>query len=700
MGKFPLFFFDYINMLKSRYLASCSNDVVDIYAQLEHDIIIDMVKRLAKMGKVTDTSEWQAKILKEIGSLQTNISGYLSKYNSQAQKTIQQLFSDSINKAIAEDVKMFNIAQRQLSDSEKQVLQSTFSKIEDTKKINKTYARMETNHSSDKVFQKLKRLTMTVAATSENQFIQSANNAFMQVSSGAIDYDSAFKSAVQDLARKGINTVEYTDSGKRIIRTIESAVRSNIMTGINQNASEITLSNCEDLGTDLVEVSAHLGAREEHAEWQGKVYCLDGERDYLDSEGNTQHAQNFYEVCKFGEPTGICGINCRHSYYPYFEGTEKQYSDKELDEYKDNKVSFEDEEGKKHEITQYEAEQMLRGYERNIRKYKTEADAFFESGFGDSPEALKAKSKIREWQGKAKDLCNQTGIRRDYAREYIGTVSGKQPTGIKGNNQSSSSNTKTNNSVSSSSSSISGTQNKLVDEMKNLEFFKSDLSDTEKVAFENDYSKISETSKKVISKYCIDMRMKANEMKMGYYSPRDNMIHFDINEINDKSAKLGYNKNMVTFFHETGHWLDFNLFKSENKTLRDKLTDFSDLLEKDALRFVNRISRRNQSNQITTFKRNTQEEKEVFNKIAQLFYKREGYFNSISDLFDGISKHKLKDGYWHKQQGYWNRSQQVEKEAIAHFFEALASGNKKEFHIAAIFPESYKLFKDFIKGII
>lgn len=686
-------------MLKSRYLASCSNDVVDIYAQLEHDIIIDMVKRLAKMGKVTDSSEWQAKILKEIGSLQTNISSYLSKYNSQAQKTIQQLFIDSMNKAISEDVKMFNIAQRELSDSEKQVLQSTFSKIEDTKKINKTYARMETNHSSDKVFQKLKRLTMTVAATSENQFIQSANNAFMQVSSGAIDYDSAFKSAVQDLARKGINTVEYTDSGKRIVRTIESAVRSNIMTGINQNASEITLSNCEDLGTDLVEVSAHLGAREEHAEWQGKVYCLSGERDYLDSDGNTQHAQNFYEVCKFGEPTGICGINCRHSYYPYFEGTEKQYSDKELDEYKDNKVSFKDEEGKKHEITQYEAEQMLRGYERNIRKYKTEADAFFESGYGDSPEALKAKSKIREWQGKAKDLCKQTGIRRDYAREYIGTVSGKQPTGIKGNIQSSSSTTKTNNSVSSSSSSISGTQNKLVDEMKNLEFFKSDLSDKEKVAFENDYSKISETSQKVISKYCIDMRMKANEVNSGYYSPSDNMIHFDINENNPRSSKMGFSKNMTTFNHETGHWLDYNLFKSENKTLRDKLTDFSNLLEKDALKFVNRISGRNQNNQITTFSRNTQEEKDLFNRIGRLLTKKADFLSGVSDIFEGLTNGKLVDGYGHGK-SYWRRSQQVEKESIAHFFDALADGGKREQYISTIFIESYKIFKDFMKGII
>lgn len=424
-------------MLKARYLASCSDDIVKIYAQLEHDIVMDMINRFSKLGKIESYSAWQAKIYKEIGGLNRDVSSLLGKYDKTAEAKIKELFELSTRLAAENDVKMVNAAQRELSDNEKQILESTFSKIEDKARINHTFHGMAVKHNADETFQKLKRLTMTVAATTETKFIEQANSAFMKVSSGAFTWEDAFKDAVNSLASDGIETVEYTDSGKVIHRTIESAVRSNIMTGINQNASEITLSNCEDMGTDLVEVSAHLGARDKdndkrpwanHAELQGKVYCLNGEREYLDSNGEKHLALNFYRTCGIGEPDGICGINCRHSYYPYFEGTELQYSDGELDEMNENLVPYTNSKGEKTEITQYEAEQMLRHCERNIRKYKLKADGFIEAGLGNEPEGIESRSKIREWQSKAKNIVEQTGIKRDYIREYIGTPSGKQPT--------------------------------------------------------------------------------------------------------------------------------------------------------------------------------------------------------------------------------------------------------------------------------
>ncbi|MGL4982933.1 MAG: hypothetical protein ACRC4W_08815, partial [Treponemataceae bacterium] len=44
----------------------------------------------------------------------------------------------------------------------------------------------------------------------------------------------------------------------------------------------------------------------------------------------------------------------------------------------------------------------------------------------------------------------------------------------------------------------------------------------------------------------------------GYYDPMDNKIHLNINKPRKESSKLGFSKNMITFFHEAGHWLDFN----------------------------------------------------------------------------------------------------------------------------------------------
>ena len=74
-------------------------------------------------------------------------------------------------------------------------------------------------------------------------------------------------------------------------------------------------------------------------------------------------------------------------------------------------------------MTRYEGEQKLRGIERNIRKYKREAETLAAGGVDDTA----ARIKLGEWQARARDFTKQTGIERDRAREFVGTVSGVQP---------------------------------------------------------------------------------------------------------------------------------------------------------------------------------------------------------------------------------------------------------------------------------
>lgn len=402
-------------MLSSRYLAGCSDDLVKLYSQLEHDIIMDMAKRLKKCSAITDRVKYQAAVLNEIGGIKSNVISHLQKYDEKARKQIIELFNEAVTKTTNDDVKHYAAAMRNLTDNQKQVLEATAQKVASTGVINSNKKVREdfANGQAIKVFSGLQRLTMTIADSSAAEFVAQANAAYMQVSTGAFTYDQAYKFAVDNLASKGVHTVEYTDSGQQIKRTIESAVRTNILTGVNQTAAQVTQNNCADLGTDLVEVSAHLGARPEHADFQGKIYSLSGTSDKYPS---------FVETCHPGEPTGICGINCRHSYYPYFEGMPPQYSNGELDEMRDNLIDL----GNGEKITQYEAEQQLRLYERGIRKWKLRADAEAEMNIDNTA----ARVKIGEWQKRAQEFSKKTGIQRDYAREYIGTSSGIQPKAI------------------------------------------------------------------------------------------------------------------------------------------------------------------------------------------------------------------------------------------------------------------------------
>lgn len=103
------------------------------------------------------------------------------------------------------------------------------------------------------------------------------DNAIMQIQSGAISYNQAIKTAVKQLADSGLKTVDY-ESGHH--DSIDVAARRAVMTGVNALNQKYAEQSMEYLGSDLVEVSAHYGARnidgpngwEAHTKWQGRVF--------------------------------------------------------------------------------------------------------------------------------------------------------------------------------------------------------------------------------------------------------------------------------------------------------------------------------------------------------------------------------------------------------------------------------------------
>lgn len=376
-------------MLSPRYLDGLADEIADIYAQLEADILQDMARRIARLGKITEATQWQAALLAETGALKKNIRRILKKYDPAIVKETEAVYNDALIKNARADNMIFKEALGHgVSDINAQIMLASIQKT----------------HSD------LSRLTITTAYTSETMFVQQANNAYMQVTTGAFDYDRAMENACDNLAAEGITSVQYRN-GRPVRLQIEPAVRMNILTGVNQTASAMTMNNCEELGVDLVETTAHIGARPEHEEWQGQVFSLSG----------THPKYRPFSVCGLGTITGICGINCRHSYYPYFEGFEKHYTQDDLDEMAKQEVTYN---GQK--MTRYEGEEKLRYIERNIRGYKRRA-LVQEAGGVDS---TRARRKLGEWQQKARDFTEQTGIERDRAREFIGTADGKQPKGI------------------------------------------------------------------------------------------------------------------------------------------------------------------------------------------------------------------------------------------------------------------------------
>lgn len=232
--------------------------------------------------------------------------------------------------------------------------------------------------------------------------------------------------------------------------------------------------------------------------------------------------------------------------------------------------------------------------------------------------------------------------------------------------------------------------------IEKLSFYSEDLKDEDKPLFDADYKKASNEAKNFISRYGKGMRMDCYADTGGYYSPADNKIHFNINKPRAESTDFGYKKNMVTFFHETGHWLDYNAL-GEGKTIRDGLPKLKALLEKDALDYVNHFQ--GKKGTIKNFLRNSQQEKKLMTEISKDIWKNSSTNSNISDIFEGVTNGKIVDGYGHGK-AYWKRSGQLEKEAVAEMFETLATGGVRKEAMQKYFPNAYKYFESYIKELL
>lgn len=241
------------------------------------------------------------------------------------------------------------------------------------------------------------------------------DNATMQIQSGAISYNQAIKTAVKELADSGLKVVDY-ESGHR--DHVDVAVRRAVMTGVSQICAKYTEQSAEYLDTPYFEVSAHIGARDKpgpspwssHKDWQGKVYSIRAGDIY----------PNIYEVCGLGAVDGLEGANCRHRRFPWVEGvSERTYTDEQLEHIDDGHGCTFD--GKYY--TAYEATQMQRRVEREVRKLKREKAAYKAAGLHEDETAVNIR--LRRLNAKYKAFSAEAGLPEQRERMRVAYVDDK-----------------------------------------------------------------------------------------------------------------------------------------------------------------------------------------------------------------------------------------------------------------------------------
>ena len=373
-------------MLTDSQFDAFVNPMMSLYSDYETSVIEDIARRLANLDFAS--AAWQVQRLNESGALYKDIIKKLSKLTGKSESALREILKSAGVKAIKFDDEIYKAAglnplPLNMSPAMVQALKAALEKTNGV----------------------INNLTKTTVLNAQQTFIKAADLAYYQVSTGAMSYDQAIRAAVKKLAADGLDVVDYA-SGHR--DKIDVAMRRAVLTGVAQTANTLQMTRADEMGSDLVAVSAHIGARntgtgpENHEAWQGKIYSRSGTHPKY---------KNFVEATGYGTGEGLGGWNCRHSFYPFFEGiSENAYTRAEVRDMNNKKVTYQ---GK--EMDFYTATQYQRGIERKIREWKRQEAALQAAGQDASFET----GKVKQWQQTMREFIAETELDRQRVREQI-----------------------------------------------------------------------------------------------------------------------------------------------------------------------------------------------------------------------------------------------------------------------------------------
>lgn len=373
-------------MLPPEVLDTLPDAFVVLWREVEDSILRDAARRIGKMDALTETANWQLWRYQQTEAVRNNVVKLLARYSGKSERTIRSLLKEAATEAMErEDAIYYHYGLEPTPFEESATLNNLLDA--GSRQTNGTW----------------QNLTATTANTVTGAFERTLDAAWGKVSTGAFDYKTAVKQAVDSLA-DDLPVVTYPSGHTD---TLEVAARRAVLTGVNQTAGKLQLARMDEMGAEFVETSAHGGARPSHAEWQGRRFHQGGPVDY-----NGRHYPDFEETTGYGTGAGLCGWNCRHSFWPCYPdlGDPPTWTEESLRKLNARDIEYN---GKKY--TAYEISQMQRARERNVRRCKKRYLAEDAAGLDTTDSAVRLKAARQSLAQFAKD----TGGRVDSARTSV-----------------------------------------------------------------------------------------------------------------------------------------------------------------------------------------------------------------------------------------------------------------------------------------
>ena len=373
-------------MLTPDYLENVPAAMMRLWQQVEEDILQDVARRIGKMGDVTATANWQLWRREQTRLVNRQVLKILARYSGKSEAELRRIFQEAAAKALEDDDRLYTSAGLDPPDPN-----------EDPALLNLLNAGYEQTAGT------WQNLTATTAATVSQQFTAAADRAWLQVASGAFDYQTAVRRAVNGLARH-MAGVTYPTGHQD---TLEVAVRRAVLTGVNQTAGKLQLARMDEMDWQFVETSAHAGARPSHAKWQGRQYHRGGAVTY-----NGKYYPDFEKATRYGYGDGIFGWNCRHGIFPIDPDLDPlpAWNEEDLAALDAKDIAYR---GKLY--SRYEISQKQRALERKVRAAKKSYLAEDAAGLDTTHSAV----KLRQARQNLSAFVRETNSRNDSARTFV-----------------------------------------------------------------------------------------------------------------------------------------------------------------------------------------------------------------------------------------------------------------------------------------
>ena len=366
--------------------------VARAFSNLEVRIMADIVRRIKINGFSTAGADWQITRLQQLGESEKEIKKWIREALQTSEEEVEKIFSDAVYEQYMGHERAYKInGMKQMPYEQNANLQKEVEAIK--RQTNETFQ----NITGSLGFVKQNAAGKTEPVSLTDFYRNTLDIAMYDIHSGAFNYQEVLMRTITDMTKSGLRWIDYETGWHN---RVDVAARRAVMTGFRQVQGMINEQVAEDIGTDMYEVTYHVGARPEHQPWQGKVWSKEQLRT----------------VCGLGEVTGLHGANCYHDYNAFIPGVSvRTYTDKELEEMIKKENTPQSYNGK--EYTTYKALQQQRKMETAMRKTRQDIK-LMEAGEADPESIMLKKGRYYGQMETYKDFSDKMDLPMQKDRIY------------------------------------------------------------------------------------------------------------------------------------------------------------------------------------------------------------------------------------------------------------------------------------------